>query len=93
MAEQPSPDTWLPSSQVSVPTMRPSPQIGKQRRPGTGQRQPTSIAMQPAAQPSPLIVLPSSHDSNDASTPSPQTRVVMHGVGAPHEPQIELHGT
>jgi hypothetical protein len=93
MAEQPSPDTWLPSSQVSVPTISPSPQIGKQRRPCTGQRQPISIAMQLAAQPSPLIVLPSSHDSNDASTLSPQTTVLMQGVGAPHEPQIQLHGT
>ena len=35
MAEQPSPATVLPSSQVSAPTACPSPQIGKQRRPAT----------------------------------------------------------
>ena len=40
MAEQPSPPTVLPSSQVSGPTIMLSPQIGAQRLPGTRQRQP-----------------------------------------------------
>ena len=73
--EQPSPLLVLLSSQVSLPLMTPSPQIGTHGFPATGQRQPASTVEQSAAQPSPDAVLLSSQASVVASRPSPQMAV------------------
>ena len=70
--EQPSPLAELPSSQVSPPRRRPSPQRGVQRLPGTRHSHPASTARQSAEQPSPLDVLPSSQTSSADSAPFPQ---------------------
>src|SRR5438552_16646647 len=71
--EQPSPSTLLPSSQVSPPLIRWSPQIGTHRLPGTRQCHPGSTVVQSAAHPSPDAALPSSQASTPLRTPSPQT--------------------
>src|SRR5262245_33013319 len=79
IAEQPSPEMTLPSSQASLGSFSPSPQ---------GEVQPvvptqTGSERQSALQPSPPNVLWSSHDSAPSFTPSPQV-VLWHawpGVG------------
>lgn len=70
-AEQPSPERAFSSSQVSVPTMRPSPQSGAQKVGEPEQRKPCS-RMQVGEQPSPSSSLSSSQASVPATTPSPQ---------------------
>src|SRR3569623_717445 len=70
--EHPSPSLVLPSSQASMPfTMKPSPQMGTQRLPGTRHWKCESIVLQSDEHPSPLLLLPSSQVSLSASTPSP----------------------
>ena len=74
----------LLSSQVSLPSMMPSPQIGTHGFPGTGQRQPDSTIEQSLEQPSPLVLFPSSQASGGVSIPSPQMALRTHsspGVG------------
>src|SRR6187551_3812436 len=73
-AEQPSPPTSFPSSQVSGPVTFPSPQIGTQRAPATGQYQPSST-VHVAEQPSPPLVLRSSQVSKPFRRPSPQIAI------------------
>jgi hypothetical protein len=73
VAEQPSPLTRLLSSQVSLPRMSPSPQIGLV---------PEEVTTQPSSRlhrdehPSPLLGLPSSHSSSGVRVPSPQTSLI-----------------
>src|SRR4029079_9087086 len=85
---QPSPGSVLLSSQLSGETTRPSPQIGAQRRPNTGQCQPGSIA-QSWEQPSPPTALPSSHASRVSSRPLPQN--TGHGPPLPQTPHDSKH--
>src|SRR5262245_22260370 len=68
VAEQPSPEATLPSSQASLGSLRPSPH---------GEVQPlvptqTGSERQSALQPSPPKVFPSSHDSPPSLLRSPQ---------------------
>src|SRR5206468_2620373 len=72
VAEQQSPSVVLPSSQVSAPRSRPSPQTGVQVEGLPAQVQPSSTA-HAEAQPSPSIALPSSQVSAPCIWPSPQT--------------------
>ena len=65
-AEQPSPSTELPSSQASMPSMAPLPQMRLQLLGVPAHSKPASI-WQALEQPSPLLVLVSSHCSSVAS--------------------------
>ncbi len=77
VGEQPSPAVVLLSSHFSLPSMTPSPQIGMQGFPGTGQRQPVSTVRQSAEQPSPPTLFPSSQASGAVRMPSPQMSLRM----------------
>src|SRR5262245_1660880 len=74
VASQPSPLTWLPSSQSSAPDTSRSPQatVEVHACPGTGQAKSCSSWAQLAAQPSPDSLLPSSQASPFCTTESPQ---------------------
>src|SRR5436190_12751602 len=89
ISEQPSPGFVLPSSHDSGPTTMWSPQIGTQRRPGTGQNQPSSTVEQSLAQPSAPAALPSSHASDGASRPSPHKLGTAQGPGGPQVPHSQ----
>jgi hypothetical protein len=64
----------LPSSQVSAPRFKPSPQIGEQTLGAPKHIHPVSI-WQMLLQPSPLIASPSSQVSPLSKVPLPQTNV------------------
>ena len=59
-ALQPSPEMLFPSSQISLASRVPSPQLGR---------------LQLAWQPSPLMLFPSSHSSSTSKIPLPQVGV------------------
>src|SRR5450432_776769 len=77
----------LPSSQVSLPIMTPSPQSGMQGFPGTRHCHPVSTLLQSPEQPSPLTLFPSSQASGELTVPSPQT--VLRVQGWPTDGQIQ----
>src|SRR6187399_2535738 len=72
---QPSPSSVSSSSQLSLPTMRPSPHTERHANPARAQTQPSSTRSQSAAHPSSSSVLPSSHTSAPLTMPSPHTTV------------------
>src|SRR5215471_12083064 len=84
--EQPSNGSPLPSSQLSVPSILPSPQVvGVQVLGLPLHFQPIST-LQLAEQPSPAIVFLSSQSSGSTTTPSPQRATRWHGdPGGWHE--------
>src|SRR4051794_23809073 len=82
--EQPSPLSVWPSSQVSAPRMKPSPQIGLQVLGVPTQLKPAST-WHVNEQPSPLVALPSSQASGPRSRPSPQIGTQL--LGTPEQSQ------
>src|SRR5438128_1340196 len=83
-AEQPSPETVLPSSQASPRSTMPLPHTssGTQGAPVRGQAHPDSTALQSPAQPSPLAEPPSSHASPLSIRPLPHTPSGTHAAPA-----------
>ena len=84
-------DVLFPSSQASIPTFRPSPQIAVQlvcSQVVLVQSHPASL-VQVLLQPSPSAVLPSSQASSPASFASPQA-VALHVSGEVNEPPLQL---
>src|SRR5215471_15944393 len=81
-SEQPSNGRALPSSQLSVPSMTPSPHfVGVQTLGLPLHFQPIST-LQVAEQPSPAVAFPSSQSSGGTCTPSPQRATRWHGCPA-----------
>jgi hypothetical protein len=89
---QPSPFIKLPSSHASVPTLKPSPQIGVHIDAGL---LPVEVhikfcsTFQVESHPSPLIEFPSSHSSGAFMYPSPQIGAQISMVVV--DPPIQLY--
>jgi hypothetical protein len=89
--EQPSPPIVSPSSQISAPRTRPSPQIPSQADGSPLHCQPPSI-VHVAEQPSAPSRSPSSHASVPRTRPSPQIAVQVLGLPAVHvQPPSTAH--
>jgi hypothetical protein len=79
LAEHPSNGVVLPSSQLSAPSLMPSPQVVCEHTLGEPEHLYPISYFHVGEQPSPAAVLPSSHSSEDATIPSPQIAIFWQG--------------